>query len=60
VVKHHRILATALNPLMRGEFAIRQVKEFAAAADQIAERPKFAEKRERPKVFLLVATWRNE
>jgi SAM-dependent methyltransferase len=57
VVKQHRTIGTTLNLLIRCGFAIAHVEEWGPTEEQVAERPEWAEERERP-MFLLVAARR--
>ncbi|WP_421566333.1 class I SAM-dependent methyltransferase [Ochrobactrum sp. EDr1-4] len=53
VLKYHRTLATTVNALIGAGFELRQIIEFAPAADQIAEMPELAEEQERPMMLLV-------
>ena len=57
VIKHHRILATYINMLVRIGFAISHVEEWGPTPDQIAATPAWADARQRPP-FLLIAARR--
>ena len=57
VVKHHRMIGTTLNLLVRSGFTISHVEEFGPTDEQIAAKPELTEERERP-MFLLVAAHR--
>jgi SAM-dependent methyltransferase len=57
VIKQHRTLASYLNLLLRSGFALSHVEEWGPTEDQIAQRPQFADERQRPP-FLLVAAKR--
>ncbi|MBO0738976.1 MAG: class I SAM-dependent methyltransferase [Alphaproteobacteria bacterium] len=57
VIKQHRTLASYINMLLRGGFALRHVEEWGPTQEQIAARPNWADERQRPP-FLLVAACR--
>jgi SAM-dependent methyltransferase len=57
VIKQHRTLASYLNLLLRSGFTLSHVEEWGPTEDQIAQRPQFADERQRPP-FLLVAAKR--
>src|ERR1051326_3927529 len=54
VIKQHRTVATWVNLLLRGGFAITRLEEWGPTDAQIAARPSLAEERQRP-TFLLLA-----
>ncbi|MET4682946.1 class I SAM-dependent methyltransferase [Brevundimonas faecalis] len=55
VLKHHRTLATTLNALIRADFLIQAVEEFAPTAEQIDRTPALAEELERPMMLIVSA-----
>lgn len=58
VLKHHRTMATTLNTLIAGGFAISGINEFAPTARQVEQAPALADEVERP-MMLTVAAVRN-
>ena len=54
VVKQHRTIGTYVGLLLRAGFAIAHLEEWAPTLEQVAERPDWAEERQRP-MFLLIA-----
>jgi len=57
VIKQHRTLATYINMLIEIGFVISHVEEWGPTSEQIAERPNWADERQRPP-FLIVAAVR--
>lgn len=55
VVKYHRTLATTLNTLIAGGFAVRAVAEFAPSPAEVAANPSLAEEVERPMLLTISA-----
>jgi SAM-dependent methyltransferase len=58
VIKRHRTIATYINTLIRCGFTLSHLEEWGPTEEQIAERPEWADERQRPP-FLLVAANRS-
>ncbi len=57
VVKHHRMLGTVINLLLRLGFSLLQINEWGPTDAQIAAAPELADERHRP-IFVLIAAQR--
>lgn len=57
VVKHHRMLGTVINLLLRLGFSLLQINEWGPTDAQIAAEPELADDRHRP-IFVLIAAQR--
>ena len=58
VVKQHRTIGTYVRLLLNAGFAISHVEEWGPTKEQIAERPEWAQERDRP-MFMLFAAERS-
>jgi SAM-dependent methyltransferase len=55
VVKYHRTIATTLNALIDGGFAIRRVVEWHPSPDEVTANPALAEELDRPMILMVSA-----